>query len=622
MILCSHFLPKFDILFFNVIGPVLVMQEQNKNLLIVFLVSLVVYLGFSLWREPQKAVVTPAPTVSQATVVPMKAWDFDDTRIVGQHVEIDSPEAQGRIALRGGGVTQWVLKHYHQNPDRTSPNISLLGKNAQNPVYLKVFWQTERADGSALNVQLPDHQTVWHADHSVLTAQQPVTLTWKNAQGVTFKIVYTLDKQYGLGVQQWVVNQSGKPVAVSACLALQRQGKPAQTSMMVRQGPTGWLDNQVRELTYDEIAKSGVTPWYVVRDPHQASTGRGWLGFSDQYWLVALTGHAYAASGLRVRVDDAEPVAGERAHWRAGAADGSVSQAHVVMPSVHLLADQEYVVEHHMFAGPKQLNLLHAWEKDHKVLHLDRALDFGYFYILTQPLLSLMTWLNQVIGHFGVVILCMTLMVKAAFLPLSLKVFRSMAKMRSVQPKVAALNQRWAEDKGRLQQELMALYKKEKINPVSGCLPMVLQIPFFFAFYKVLCISFDMRHAPFWGWITDLSAPDPWTLAALLGGLVRAAGADVAHGFWASVLSFVNIGVWPILVGLTMAWQQKKTMANVDPQQRILLLYIMPIMFAFMMSSFPVGVVIYWVWSNILTVVQQNLMTRYVTVGDNQVIKT
>jgi YidC/Oxa1 family membrane protein insertase len=426
---------------------------------------------------------------------------------------------------------------------------------------------------------LPGPNTRWEADGSELVANRPLTLTWDNGAGLVFKRIYSVDEHFMFTITQEVENTGAQAVGINPYSAVARWGSPeASQFFILHEGPIGVLDGTLKELSYEDLREQG-----VINYP---TTG-GWLGFTDKYWLGAV---------IPMQTDrvDARFV-----HTRAGELDkyqaDYVGGGQVVPPGGSI--SQRTM----LFAGAKEVRLLDRYAAEYGIKRFDLAIDFGWFYFLTKPFFLFLIYLKGLVGNLGVAILILTVCIKLAMFPLANKSYRAMSQMRKLAPEMTKLRERFAEDKARLNQEMMALYKREKVNPASGCLPMIVQIPVFFALYKVLFVTIEMRHAPFFGWIQDLSARDPTTIWNLFG--------LIPWNPEAVLPAALHIGAWPLIMGVTMYLQQKLNPQPPDPVQAKIFMFL-PVIFTFMLAQFPAGLVIYWTWNNILSVIQQWVIMR------------
>ena len=490
-------------------------------------------------------------------------------------VKIDTPSLRGSIALKGGRIDDLVLVKYREEAAPTSPNVVLFSPSgAPEPYYAEYGWVA----ASGANTPVPGNDTLWRAEGSrVLTAATPVTLVWDNGQGLVFRRKISVDADYLFTVADEVENKSNAAVTLYPYFLLSRHGTPkTQGFYILHEGPIGVLgDTGLQELAYSDLLKEGGTKSFK-------QTG-GWLGITDKYWAAALipdqkTPYQATFSGIK----------GAKERYQA---DFLLNTGVSVPPG----GRSETVSN--LFAGAKQVGLIEGYGEKLGAQKFDLLIDWGWFYFITKPLFKLLHWLSQLFGNYGLAILATTVLVKAAFFPSANKSYESMAKMKKLQPEMEKIRDRFKDDRGKQQQELMALYKNEKINPMSGCLPIVLQIPVFFALYKVLFVTIDMRHAPFFGWIKDLSAPDPTSLFNLFGLLPFV------------VPEYLLIGAWPIIMGITMWVQMQLNPQQPDPMQQKIFNW-MPVIFTFMLASFPSGLVIYWAWNNVLSLLQQYTIMR------------
>ncbi|HEY9548584.1 MAG TPA: membrane protein insertase YidC, partial [Kiloniellaceae bacterium] len=489
----------------------------------------------------------------------------------------------GSIALRGARIDDLTLKQYHETIEPESQPITLLSpEGSADPYFARFGWAAK--PGS--DVTLPKADTLWTAEGGPLTTDSPVTLRWDNGEGLTFEQTIAIDDQYLFTVTQRVINNGGAAANVAPFGLISRSGTPGTLDFYIlHEGPLGVFNGALEEFDYSGDLKDEYQGSEVVIE---RSTTGGWFGITDKYWLTALVPSQDAE--VKARFVYNQP--NGRDHYQSD----FLYDAATVAPGASLETTTR------LFAGAKVVPLLQHYEETYSIVNFDRAVDFGYFYFLTKPIFYALHWLHDQVGNFGLAILGLTVVIKLIFFPLANKSYKSMAKMRKLQPKMMELRERYGEDKQRLNQEMMALYKKEGANPLSGCLPIVIQIPVFFALYKVMFVTIEMRHAPFYGWIRDLSAPDPTTI--LNGfGLLPWDAPDLG------ILSILNIGIWPLMMGISMFLQQKLNPQPPDPVQAKVFL-MMPVIFTFMLSTFPAGLVIYWTWNNILSMTQQAFIMK------------
>ncbi|MFN3233447.1 MAG: membrane protein insertase YidC [Alphaproteobacteria bacterium] len=519
---------------------------------------------------------TPLPTAQPVASAPR-----DRGAVIGEsdRIEIRSSKLSGSIRLKGGRIDDLMLLGYHVDLDENSPYVTLLSPaGTANPYFADFGWIS--TTGS--NQGLPNPGTVWRADRTVLEPGTPVTLTWDNGAGLTFTRVYTLDENYMLDVVQRVENRTGQPVNIQPYGVVDRTGTPDVLGFFIlHEGLLGVLGGELKEVDYDDIQDDPVAP---------ISSTDGWLGITDKYWLMALIpeqGKAFTGEYSYLKHNN-------RDRYRTSAVHG--------LPPVESGAVAETTT--HLFAGAKVSALIDGYAETLNIKNFDRAIDWGWFYWLTRPLFWLLMQLQGLVGNFGVAILLVTVLIKAAFFTLANKSYVAMSKMRKVQPKMKEIQEKFKDDQQKQREAMFKLYQDEKVNPVSGCLPMLVQIPVFFALYKVLFVSIEMRHAPFFGWVKDLSAPDPLLITNLFGLIPF------------DPPTFLAIGLWPVLMGLSMWGQQKLNPAPPDKIQARIFMFL-PILFTFMLAGFPVGLVIYWTWNNVLTIAQQWVIMKRHGAFDN-----
>jgi YidC/Oxa1 family membrane protein insertase len=565
---------------------------EQKNLLLAIVLSVGILIGFQYLFEkmrpeappptpapttattpapstPAPGTVAPAPTATGAAA-PAPAMETREEAIAGEkRVRIDTPRLHGSIALNGGRIDDLTLATYHDTVDPKSPEVVLLWPTATKDSYFAEFGWVPGTEG----VKVPGPDTQWSGGGARLTPDSPITLSWDNGAGLVFTRTITIDQNYMFTVRDAVKNTGSKPVDLLPYGLISRTGTPQVAGYYIlHEGLIGELEGSLREVKY-----SAIEPGKPV---DYASTG-GWLGFTDKYWLTALVPTQHEAIKARF------------SHRLEGGVDRY--QSDFLGPAVTVPADGTAANSTRFFAGAKEVNLLDAYAHS-GIPNFDRAIDFGWFYFLTKPIFLTLQFFYGVLGNFGLAILLLTLLIKLAFFPLANKSYAAMSKMKLLQPEMQKIRERFPEDKARQQQEIMAMYKKVGANPMAGCLPIVIQIPVFFSLYKVLFVTIEMRHAPFFGWIHDLSAPDPTTFVNLFGILPFSPPAAIA--------SYVAIGAWPLLMGVTMFLQQKLNPQPVDPVQARMFM-LLPIVFTYMLSAFPAGLVIYWAWNNLLSIAQQ-----------------
>jgi YidC/Oxa1 family membrane protein insertase len=496
-------------------------------------------------------------------------------------VAIDTPSLGGSIDLKGGKLDDLVLKDYHETISKESPLIRLFSPSGAPDAY----WATAGYVGAAPRVKTPTLDTVWSADEKTLTPGRPVTLTWNNGQGLVFKRVIAVDDKYMFTITDSVANEGDAAATVRPYALVLRHGMPKVAGYSVlHEGFEGVIGDQEHAPTYASIDKA----------TGKAETYKGvggWLGFTDKYW------------GSAVIPSQTEPI--EARYTASGNVQPEDYQADFVGPDQTVAPGARVETTTRVFAGAKEVSTIDHYQTALGIKKFDLMIDWGWFYFITKPMFLLIDTIYKFVGNFGVAILIVTVMVKAAFFPLANRSYQSMAKMKKIQPQIAALKEMYPDDKVKQQQEQMALFKREGVNPVAGCLPMVIQIPVFFALYKVLFITIEMRHAPFFGWIQDLSAPDPTNVFTLFGLIPWEPTAVLGMG----IGHFLHLGIWPLIMGVSMFFQMKMNPEPADPVQKTMFSW-MPVIFTFMLGTFPAGLVIYWTWNNTLTILQQSFIMK------------
>jgi YidC/Oxa1 family membrane protein insertase len=506
----------------------------------------------------------------------------DDALAATQRVAIQTGSLSGSINLTGARIDDLHLLRYNETPDPDSPTITLLSPvGSDNPYYLEQGWIA--AQGS--DVALPNAQTEWTVESGeTLTAATPVTLAWDNGQGLIFRRTITVDENYMFTIDQSVENSGAGDVTLFPYSRIARLYTPqTQNFFILHEGAIGILgDANLVEKSYGNL-----------RDEENdtiASTG-GWLGFTDKYWATAIIPPQDEAINARFFYGTNTPSGND---YRAN----FVAQDAVIVPAGGNASHESLA-----FAGAKVESIIDSYETGYSIDRFELMIDWGWFHFITKPMFYLIRLLYEFLGNFGLAILAVTVIVKALFFPLANKSYASMANMRRVQPKMKEIQEKHKDDRAAQQQAMMELYKTEKINPISGCWPVLIQIPVFFSLYKVLFVTIEMRHAPFFGWIQDLAAPDPTHIFNLFGLLPYDPSAVPVIG------SFLAIGIWPVIMGITMWVQMRLNPPPADPTQAMIFNW-MPVIFTFMLATFPAGLVIYWAWNNFLSVVQQWFIMR------------
>jgi YidC/Oxa1 family membrane protein insertase len=537
-------------------------------------------------QPPNQPAITPvqpgpAQVPGQAPQTPAAAAANRDAALaMSPRVPIATDSLHGSIALKGGRIDDLALVKFRETVDPKSPPIVLLSPSGSpDPFYAEFGW----TNAAGANVKVPTSDTMWmQVGSGALGVGHPVTLSYDNGQELEFRRIIAVDDKYLFTIKDEVVNKSANPVALYPYALISRHGTPQTLGYYIlHEGLVGVLGDQgLQEYTYKKIEEKKDVAFDVTN---------GWFGITDKYWAAALL------PDIKAHLK-AHFVAGEIGTQKTYQTD-YLLDARTIAPGATGSADAR------LFAGAKEVAVVNAYEKQLDLNRFDLLIDWGWFYFITKPLFVVIDYFYHLVGNFGVAILLVTVLIKAAFFPLANKSYASMAKMKAVQPQMTALRARYPDDKAKQQQELMALYKKEKINPLAGCLPIAIQIPVFFSLYKVLFVTIEMRHAPFFGWIHDLSAPDPTNIFTLFG-LIQFDPTIVPV-----VGHFLHLGAWAVIMGITMWVQMKLNPAPPDPTQQMIFNW-MPIIFTFMLATFPAGLVIYWAWNNTLSVLQQSVIMR------------
>jgi YidC/Oxa1 family membrane protein insertase len=504
-------------------------------------------------------------------------------------VKIETPRLSGSISLKGARIDDLSLEKFRDTVDPASPAIVLYSpSNTASPYYAEFGW----VPASGSTARIPDQNTMWQQEGSgALSPSNPVTLKYDNGEGLTFRRTIAVDDRYLFTIRDDVSNVGTAPVTLYPFALISRHGTPEVSGYYIlHEGLIGYLGEQgLQEYGYKKIDEAKSVAFNVTN---------GWLGITDKYWASALLPDTTAKLQARFSSNQV----GTKHHY----------QTDYLLDAQTIAIGGTASANARLFAGAKEATVVGinfpfaghgGYNKQLGLNHFDLLIDWGWFYFITKPMFLALDYFYHLVGNFGVAILLVTVLVKLLFFPLANKSYASMAKMKSVQPQLAALKERYPDDRQKQQQEMMEIYRKEKINPIAGCLPVALQIPVFFSLYKVLFVTIEMRHAPFYGWIKDLSAPDPTNLFNLFGLL----SFDPTH---LPVFGhYLALGVWPIIMGITMWFQMKLNPTPPDPTQKMIFDW-MPLIFTFMLAGFPAGLVIYWAWNNLLSVLQQSFIMR------------
>ena len=561
------------------------MNPDTRNLIAAICLSMSVLIGYQiLFGEPTQQNVKKEQQLADKNNEPSIELPKDNntsltevtkkTRNI-ERINIINDELQGSISLLGARIDDLVLKNYRKTLDPESDQIRFLKKiDEREPFFIQFGWSSPNKN------KVPNGNTVWKGSKSSLDPNNPVTLSWNNGEGLKFSQIISIDDNYMIKVIQKVKNETNNSVNLYPYGLIRRSGEPKTTDFFVlHEGPLGVFDGSLKEHSYSDLKETGQKGMSIKTEENG-----GWIGITDKYWMAALIPDQNTNSNFTFRYVN----------------NSASYQTDFLGELSKIPANGEIEIVSRVFSGAKKLNLLDKYEEDLKIKNFDLAIDFGWFYFLTKPFFYALSWANNILGNFGLAILAITVVVKIIFFPLANKSYKSMARMRVLTPQLQQLRERFGNDRQKMNMEMMALYKREKVNPAAGCLPILVQIPVFFALYKVLFVSIEMRQAPFFGWIKDLSALDPTSIFNLFGLL------PYSTDF---LPDFLNLGIWPLLMGATMVLQQRLNPKPPDPVQAQIFAW-MPVVFTFLLATFPAGLVIYWTWNNLLSIAQQWIITR------------
>jgi len=591
-------------------------MNEHRNTILAVVLSLIVVVGWQYFvgypqmekqrqeaalkqqeqsqQQPPRAAApaTPGPQAgapplpgAPAAAAPAQALARETAIAASAHVAIETPRLNGSINLKGARIDNLALEQYRETPDPGSPPIVLFSPSGTPDAYYAEFGWVPAAGTAG---KLPGPETVWtQVGSGALGVDHPVVLAYDNGAGLIFRRTIAVDDHYLFTIKDQVENKSDNPVTLFPYALISRHGTPKTLGYYIlHEGLVGVMgDDGLQEETYKKIEDKKTESWDVTN---------AWLGFTDKYWAAALLPDTQAKVHARFSASEA---GGQKTYQTDYLLD-----AQTIAPGTTGAANAR------LFAGAKEVSVVGVnfpfasaggYNQALHLNHFDLLIDWGWFYFITKPMFIALDFFFRLVGNFGLAILIVTVLVKLLFFPLANKSYASMAKMKAVQPELTMIRERFADDKVKQQQAMMELYKKEKINPVAGCLPIAIQIPVFFSLYKVLFITLEMRHAPFYGWIHDLSAPDPTNIFNLFGLIPFDPTVLPVFG------SFLHLGAWVVIMGITMWVQMKLNPAPPDPTQQMIFNW-MPIIFTFMLAAFPAGLVIYWAWNNTLSVIQQS----------------
>ncbi|MBO9408945.1 membrane protein insertase YidC [Shimia sp. R9_1] len=583
------------------------MDDQNKNLILATALSFgVILIWFTLFPPPEAvedpnapaitAESTDAATPSTAPALSSAGTDTASAAATGAEptaaadaprLDIATDRVTGSISLLGGRIDDLKLNDYRVTQDADSEIVTLLSPNGEPNAYYALYgW----APGAGLNLdQVPGSNTLWSVESGdILSEDAPVTLSWDNGAGLTFRRTISVDDNYMFSVDQSVENTGAGSVSLAPYGVLARYGQPEDLKnfFILHEGMVSMADGELAEIDYDDMTDFTFDQREGAPAEVTQVEANGWTGFTDHYWMATLIPAPGTGFKSVAKYD----------------ANRDIYQTEAVMRTLTVAEGETATTSSQLFAGAKEWATIRAYQNEGGVQGFVESIDWGWFAFLTKPIFALLHWLNVQIGNMGWAIIGLTVILKIIVFPLAYKSYASMAKMKELQPQMEKLKEAAGDDRQKMQQSMMELYKKEKVNPAAGCLPILIQIPIFFSLYKVIFVTLELRHAPWLGWITDLSAPDPSSIFNLFGLLP----------FGIPELGFFEIfslGILPILLGISMWLQQKLNPAPTDPTQQMIFAW-MPWVFMFMLGSFASGLVVYWITNNVITFVQQYAIMR------------
>lgn len=552
-------------------------MSDFKNLAIAIVSSVIILLGWQYFYEKPKMEKQQERVQEQRKLQALYTAKIEQTKRFltreeslkesGSRITIAGDKIKGSISLKGLRIDDVILNEYSEEISSSNKPVSLLYPSKTLHTYFIEFgWISEDE-----SIEWPNSQTIWQTDSKFLYPNNKVTLTWQNKQKVTFVTEIALDDNYMFTIKQQLTNASGKTIYFQDYGLINRIHEGKNQFAISHEGPVGVFNKILKEIKYEDIESDNNINIANV-------TPGSWFGISDKYWLTALIPDQNSNFDVKMRYSKY--------------LNKNKYQLDYISSKQMLAPGDTSFSTTHLFVGAKKISMLDYYGKKLHLDLFDRAIDFGWFYFITKPMFSALKYFYDLVGNFGISILIVTIIVKLILFPLANRSYRSMNRMKTLQPEMARIRELYASDKMKQNQAIIELYRKEKVSPLSGCLPLLIQIPIFFSLYKVLFITIEMRHAPFYGWVKDLSAPDPTTIFNLFGLIP-----------W-SPPAFLMIGIWPIIMAFTMYLQQKMSPEPSDPVQAKVM-KLLPLIFVFMFASFPAGLVIYWAWSNILSIIQQ-----------------
>ncbi len=552
-------------------------MNEQKNLLLAIVASLLILLVFQyFFPSDEKRIDTQNSqenNFAEEAIAENYVLKTRDQILKEENRILLSPASRlkGSISLIGSRIDDIILRDYKQNIQTDSPLVTLMSpKNTAKPYFAEFGWAAPQS-----NIDVPRNEAIWKLiEGKELSPTKPIKLEWTSPDNLVFTRQISIDENFLFTIEDTVANKTTETQILQQYARIRRTGTPETSGFYIlHEGPIGVLKQTLLELDYDDLLEKTET---------KQSTG-GWIGITDKYWLAALVPNQKSeiTGTFKSIIKN----------------NKKMYEVNYTSSLFEIPPKKEIKIVSNLFIGAKEVSLLDSYSKKLSIEMFDRAVDFGWFYIITKPLFQLLHWFSSIFGNVGISILALTIVIRIILFPLANKSFKSMSKMKVLTPKIQEIRERYKNDKLKMQQEIMQVYKNEKVNPLSGCLPILIQIPIFFALYKVLFVTLETRHAPFYGWIKDLSAPDPTTIFNLFGLL----------NF--TPPSFLLIGIWPILMAITMFLQTKLNPAPPDPLQAKIMTYL-PVVFLFLFATFPAGLVIYWTWNNVLSIGQQWIIMK------------
>ena len=551
---------------------------DSKNILFAVILSTIVLIGWSTFFEPppvENNISTSKITTNENSSSPsINEGEFksestrEDSINTTKRINVENENIKGSISLQGAIIDDLIFKNYKETLDSENKVIFLNPKNSSKEYFIETGW----ASSGSEKVNLPLDNTEWKIKgNKNLTPNNPIILEWDNNEGLVFTKKINLDDKFLFKITQSIKNNSNKSFQFYPYAQITRSGKPEGRQIYIlHEGFLGVFGEELKEKDYDDIEK----------EKFSIESSKGWLGITDKYWLTAIV-----------------PEKDKKFKAEFSYKEGKYRANYIIKEAAILNPSNSISSEINAFVAAKEVNVIDGYAEQLNIEKFDLAIDWGWFYFFTKPLFFIIDYFFKLTGNFGLAIVIITALIRLVFFPLANYSFKSMAKMKILQPEMVRLKELHKNDKVKLQQEMMALYKREKVNPVSGCLPVLIQIPFFFAIYKMLYVTLEMRHQPFFGWIKDLSERDPASIFNLFGLIP-----------W-DPPTFLMIGAWPILMGISMFLQQKLNPTPPDPIQAKIFMFF-PIFLTIILAPFPSGLVVYWTVNNILTITQQWIIIR------------